>query len=96
MKLTKYMIVFLSSNQDTATFKNYLLDIGNGMTQQNNGMDIIPCGNIMENKNELITTIYKNVEDNYLDENWLCERCILTPKNDNVYIINQYLLNKFT
>ena len=36
-----------------------------------------------------------NVEDNYLDENWFCERCILTPKNDNVYIINQHLLNKF-
>ena len=43
----------------------------------------------MENKNELITTIYENVEDNYLDENWLCERCILTPKNDNVYTINK-------
>ena len=37
----------------------------------------------MENKNELITTIYENVEDHYLDENLLCERCILTPKNDN-------------
>ena len=40
----------------------------------------------MENKNELITTIYENVEDNYFDENWLCERCILTLQNDNVYI----------
>ena len=48
----------------------------------------------MENKNELITTIYKNVEDNYLDENWLCERCILTPKNADVYTINTNLLNK--
>ena len=95
MKLTKNMRVFLSNNQDTATFENHLLDIGNGMTQKNNGMDIIPCGNIMENKNELIKKIYENVEDNYLDENWLCERCILTPKNDNVYIINQNLLNKF-
>ena len=65
------------------------------MTQKNNGMDIIPCGNIMENKNEIITTIYENVEDNYLDENLLCERCILTPKNDDVYKINQNLLNKF-
>ena len=94
MKLTKNMRVFLSNNQDTATFENYLLDIGNGMTQKNNGMDIIPCGNIMENKNELITTIYENVEDNYLDGNWLCERCILTPKNDDVYIINKNVLNK--
>ena len=76
------MRVFLSNYQDTATFENHLLDIGNGMTQTNNGMDIIPCVNIMENKNELITTIYENVEDNYLDENWLCERFILTPKND--------------
>ena len=65
------------------------------MTQTNNGMDIIPCRNIMKNKNELITKIYENVEDNYLDENWLCQRCILTPKNNNIYIINQYLLNKF-
>ena len=65
------------------------------MTKTNNGMDIIPFGNIMENKNELITTIYENVEDNYLDGNWLCERCILTPKNDDVYKINQNLPNKF-
>ena len=50
------------------------------MTQINNGMDIIPCGNIMENKNELITTIYENVEDHYLDENSLCERYILNLK----------------
>ena len=94
-KLTKNMRVLLSNNQDTATFETHLLDIGNAMTQINSGMDIIPYGNIMENKNELITNIYENVEDNYLDENWLCERCILTPKNDNVYIINQNLLNKF-
>ena len=67
MKLTKNMRVFLSNNQDTAIFENHLLDIGNGMTQKNNSMDIIPCGNIMENKNELITTIYENVEDNLLD-----------------------------
>ena len=67
MKLTKNMIVFLSNNQDTATFENHLLDIFNGMTQIHNGMDIIPCGNIMVNKNEHITTIYENVEYNYLD-----------------------------
>ena len=57
MKLTKKMRIFLSNNQDTSTFENHLLDIGNGMTQTNNGMDIIPCGNIMENKNGLITKI---------------------------------------
>ena len=43
------MRVLLSNNQDTAAFENHLLDIGNGMMQINNGMDIIPCGNIMEN-----------------------------------------------
>ena len=95
IRLTKNMRVFSQNNHDTATFENHLLNIGNGMTQKNNGIDIIPCGNIMENKNELITTIYENVEDTYLDENWLCERYILTPKNDDVYKINQNLLNKF-
>ena len=45
IRLTKKMRVFLSNNQDTATFENHLLDIGNEMTQKNNGMDIIPCGN---------------------------------------------------
>ena len=71
MKLTKHMRIFLSNNQNTATLENYLLDICNGMTQKNNGMDIIPCGNIMENKNELISTIYENVKESYLDGNWL-------------------------
>ena len=32
IRLTKNMRVFLSNNQDTATFQNHLLDIGNGMT----------------------------------------------------------------
>ena len=41
IKLTKNMRVFLSNNQDTTTFENHLLDIGNRMTQTNNGMDII-------------------------------------------------------
>ena len=59
IRLTKKMRVFLSNNQDTATFENHLLDISNGITQKNNGMDIIPCGNIMENKNELIKKIYE-------------------------------------
>ena len=49
IRLTKNMRVVLSNNQDTAAFENHLLDIGNGMTQKNNGMDIIPCGNLMEN-----------------------------------------------
>ena len=49
IRLTKKMRVVLSNNQDTAAFENHLLDIGNGMTQKNNGMDIIPCGNLMEN-----------------------------------------------
>ena len=49
MKLTKNMRVFLSNNQDTVTFENHLLDIGNGMTQKSNCMDSIPCGNLMEN-----------------------------------------------
>ena len=57
IRLTKNMRVFLSNNQDTAIFENHLLYIGNRMTQKNNGMDIILCGNIMKNKNELITTI---------------------------------------
>ena len=43
------MRVVLSNNQDTAAFENNLLDICNVMTQKNNGMDIIPCGNLMEN-----------------------------------------------
>ena len=63
------------------------------MTQKNNGIDIIPCGNIMENKNTHHDNLY--VEDTYLDENWLCERYILTPKNDDVYKIYQNLLLNF-
>ena len=34
IRLTKKMRVFLSNNQDTATFENHLLDIGNEMTQK--------------------------------------------------------------
>ena len=36
------MRVFLPNNQDTATFENHLLNIGNGMTQKNNGNGYYP------------------------------------------------------
>ena len=74
------MRVYLSKNRDTESFEKNLLDIGNGVLKTNENMDIIPCGIIVKNHNELISKIYENLLEKYLDEDWLCERCILPPK----------------
>ena len=95
LTLKKNMRVYLSKNRDTGSFEQNLLDIGNGVLKKNENMDIIPCGIIVKNHNELISKIYENLLEKYLDEDWLSERCILAPKNNNVCNINKRLLNLF-
>ena len=95
LTLKKNMRVYLSKNRDTGSFEQNILDIGNGVLKKNENMDIIPCGIIVKNHNELISKIYENLLEKYLDEDWLSERCILAPKNNNVCNINKRLLNLF-
>ena len=38
--------------------------------------------------------VYPNLEANYMNPQWLCERAILAPRNDSVSIINLKLLAK--
>ena len=95
LTLKKNMRVYLSKNRDTGSFEQNLLDIGNGVLKTYENMDIIPCGIIVKNHNELISKIYEHLLEKYSDEDWLCERCILAPKNNNVCNINKRLLNLF-
>jgi ATP-dependent DNA helicase PIF1 len=47
-------------------------------------------------EDELIAQVFPNLQQNILDENWLCERTILAPKNETVSKINKKNLEKIS
>lgn len=60
-------------------------------------MQISPeLGMAVENLTELTAKVYPNISNIHSKSNeWLCERAILTPKNDRAAIINKMLLESF-
>lgn len=75
-----------------------LLDLGNGK------MTIEPTTNcvkfpsnfcrITQSKKELIYCVFPNLQRNFKNRQWLCERALLAPKNIDVNCINNIILNR--
>lgn len=42
---------------------------------------------------ELIATVFPNISQNYKNQEWLCERAILAPKNEDVSKLNHQILH---
>ncbi|XP_074109302.1 uncharacterized protein LOC141534058 [Cotesia typhae] len=97
LSLTINMRVHLQPNLKAEEFSKILIDIGNGEIPEDEGrikLSYINCQNIPD----LITLtdkIYPNIDkagDNC--SSWLKERAILTPTNEKVDCINNFLLEK--
>jgi ATP-dependent DNA helicase PIF1 len=90
------MRVHIYGDQDAGSFANILLQIGNGAipTSPEDGQIVLPGGSctVVTSTDNLITSIYPNISQNYVRIQWLCERAILAPKNDMVDFINHKIL----
>ena len=91
IRLTENMRVKLDSVIENDSFPEKLLKIGNGNIDEN---EQLPCGISVENLEELTGKVYQEISKKYVDTDWLCERCILAAKNENVTRINSELLKK--
>ncbi|GBM05589.1 hypothetical protein AVEN_94848-1 [Araneus ventricosus] len=91
------MRVHLTGDASTQQFAQNLLHLGNGeMAIDNEGfISLENMGNIIITMEELKDRVFPNIENNFQDKKWLCERAILSPTNDGVKIINKYVRESF-
>jgi ATP-dependent DNA helicase PIF1 len=98
MNLTTNMRVLLANDVDAAGFDAQLLEVGNGrvpIDEETGEIRISPeLGTTVSTNEELCDIIYPNIAENFDDNDWLCERAILAPRNDVVCSINNILLDK--
>ncbi|XP_025414746.1 uncharacterized protein LOC112686595, partial [Sipha flava] len=98
LKLSKNMRVHLGEEKFAGGFSDLLLEIGNGDYPSFDEMITIPenlC-TVVTTVQDLISKIYPDIahiHDKPME--WLCERAILTPKNDQAVAINDTLLMSF-
>ena len=95
-QLTENMRVKLSGNQEFEDFSSFLLSIGDGTIQ---GGDLIDFPeDMMTNTNsieELSSFVFPNIGDNFKNPNWLSERAVLCPTNQETDEINLRMIESF-
>lgn len=85
-----------TSNQGAHEFSDVLLKIGEGKLPETNGLILLPQSlcKIVSSVEELIHSVYGNFHEITQQGNiWMCERAILTPKNEQAVAINRHLLD---
>ena len=98
LKLNKNMRVHLAGDDDGAgTFSEILLKLGNGKLMPDPQTELIQLQNnfctLVTTLDELINEVFPNIQSNNKNQDWLCERAILAPRNDNVYKLNAQIQN---
>ncbi|XP_054715564.1 uncharacterized protein LOC129225044 [Uloborus diversus] len=97
--LSKNMRVHLHGDASAGLFSNLLLKIGDGLYPECAGKIIIPdaLATVVTELPDLIAKIYPDVADmKNKPIEWLCERAILSPKNDTAAEVNSILLKSFS
>nr|XP_023015484.1 uncharacterized protein LOC111504981 [Leptinotarsa decemlineata] len=98
LKLSENMRAHLGGNESAGRFSDLLLKIGNGDFPSFDEMVIIPeilC-TVVTTVQELLSKVYPDIihiHDKPIE--WLCERAILTAKNDQAAGINGIMLISF-
>ncbi|XP_029348486.1 thyrotropin-releasing hormone-degrading ectoenzyme-like [Acyrthosiphon pisum] len=98
LSLNKNMRVYLGGDVTAGKLSELLLKIGNGDFPELTGKLVITkdLGLVVTTLQELIVQIYPDISDiknKSMDS--LCERAILTPKNNRAAVINEILLKSF-
>ncbi|XP_050064351.1 ATP-dependent DNA helicase pif1-like [Aphis gossypii] len=91
LRLTINMRVQLQ-NPSAQIFSEQLLDIGNGKIELQPNTQCIKLPDnfctVVQYKNELIQSIFPDIQNNYLNHEWLSQQAILAAKNVDVGEIN--------
>ncbi|XP_077264817.1 uncharacterized protein LOC143898893 [Temnothorax americanus] len=98
ISIRKNMRVHLKGDVFAGQFSKLLLKIGDGEYPETEGKVIIPAnlGLVVKSLESLINKIYPDIADiKEKSMDWLCERAILTPRNDKAGVINNILLKSF-
>ncbi|XP_029172028.1 uncharacterized protein LOC114941268 [Nylanderia fulva] len=92
LRLTINMRIQLQNDPSAQIFSEQLLDIGNGKIELQPNTQCIKLPDnfctVLHGKNELIQSIFPDIQSNYLNHNWLSDRAILAAKNVEVDEIN--------
>nr|XP_042911034.1 uncharacterized protein LOC122272068 [Parasteatoda tepidariorum] len=98
LRLKTNMRVHLTGQVFAQEFANNLLRLGNGdISGDEEGLiDVKNIGNRVATTDKLKEMVFPNIHENYCNPQWLCERPVLSPKNDVVNVINNLVLWKFT
>lgn len=100
LSLNINMRVQLQNDASAHLFATQLLDVGNGKITVDNttGLITLPPNFCVTNhsKEDLISSVYPNIARNYTNHQWLSERAILAPKNNDVIDINIDILSKIS
>lgn len=97
LSLTQNMRAHLGGNPSAQEFSGVLLKIGEGSFPESSNSVTLPDNlcKIVASVEELIDLVYGDVSQLIgQDNSWLCERAILTPKNDQAAAINQIILER--
>ncbi|XP_036320433.1 ATP-dependent DNA helicase pif1-like [Rhagoletis pomonella] len=93
--LTCNMRVQLFNDLECGEYASKLLQIGEGVLQTNIDGKIEFnsdfCNPVMT-EDELILCVYPNLQINIRNHDWLCERAVLSPKNESVHNINKKIM----
>lgn len=93
--LTTNMRVHLLQDASAQTFAKQLLDIGDGKFPNDPVTKEISFPSnfcqIQSSIEDLEKNVFPNISRNYKNHDWLCERAILAPKNDDVNKINDQI-----
>uniref|UniRef100_A0A1B0CJG8 ATP-dependent DNA helicase n=1 Tax=Lutzomyia longipalpis TaxID=7200 RepID=A0A1B0CJG8_LUTLO len=98
LKLKLNMRAQLASEEDTSRFAVQLLQLGERKNlPMIDGLITFPPGfcQIVRNVSDLKARVFENLQDNFANHEWLCERAILAPKNDMVDSVNFEILQSF-
>ena len=92
LHLKTNMRALITGDASAAEWSSILLDIGNGKFCGPDECLKVPEHVCVKSKEDLIKAIFPSLSQNYSNEDWLGERAILAPKNEDVDKINDQLM----
>ena len=96
LSLSTNIRALLARNEEASIFSRNLLQIGEGRAQTDSTGRVAfhNVANVVATPEQLIECVFPNIAQCYTNSDWLCERAVLAPKNNEVAEINKKLLSR--